>query len=235
MKKCLILVVSSQYEPYDKLWLSQKNTWDSIEIDGVETVFYFSAPVKPNTDKEIYFPLAECYETMSAKMILAFEWALKNKEFDYISRVNSSCFVDKKRLIEYVQTLPNENVFQGLRVSASDNNKEWLWGGGMFSISKDVIEKIVANKHLLRNDIMEDMSLSYLVSELGVPFIDGKSCSIDKTDKGWRCIMYGYGNSFEFTEWEEIKNITQHYYRVKNDLNRDVDRFVMERLFEVLN
>jgi hypothetical protein len=55
MKRVLILVVSSQNPPYDRMYQTSCETWDSIDVPGVETVYYFSEPMQPNTDTEIYF------------------------------------------------------------------------------------------------------------------------------------------------------------------------------------
>ncbi len=235
MKKVLIMVVSSQYEPYLEMWRTRLSTWDKPQIENVETVFYFSNPVKENTDKEIYFNLPEVYQTMGEKMLLAFQWALDAREFDFIARVNSSCYVDKKELIKYVQTLPTKNLFAGGIVIDQNGNHDFCWGGLQYVISKDVIEKILHNKNRWQHNLMEDVSLSYLVKELKIPFTSGRGCSIDKAENGWRCLTYGGGENFEFTEFEDIKKANgQFFFRVKQDGKRWVDKFLMEQLQSVL-
>lgn len=233
IKRVLILVIGAQIPPWDKMAYTSLYTWDSIEVEGCETVFYFGNPVKENTDKFIYFPIDESYNTMGLKMMAAFEWALKNKEFDVIARVNSSCYVDKKELVKYVDSLPNKDLCVGGIVAASKDNPEWLWGGLQYIISKDVIEKVVENKKNLNSSLMEDQALSYLISFCKVPYTSAKGvCSIDKTDDGWNLISYG-GESISFKNFNEIK-IGHHFYRCKQDYDRTKDEYVMQQLFNVL-
>jgi len=234
MKKVLILVLSNQNAPYDEVVNTSITTWDKEEVEGVETVYYFGEPVKNNTDKFIYFPVKESYGTIGYKMIYAFDWCLKNKEFDYIARVNSSTYVNKKELLKYVQQLPNENVFAGLRVEKSVSMDYWNWGGCGLVFSKDVIEKVVKNQEYFEHNKIEDVAVSHLLNRLNVPYTPGLACSIDKLPNGWRCVAYG-SESFEFTEWEDIKKAKEHFFfRCKHDPDRSVDKFVMHQLLKYL-
>lgn len=233
MKTVLILVVSSQLPPYDTMIQTSRQTWDSVDVSGVETVFYCGQPFNENTEKIIYFNIPEGYSNMGYKLISAFEWALSNKQFDYVARVNSSCYVDKIRLIEYVQTLPDSNVFAGGIVTASEENPAWMWGGLQYVISKDVIEKIVDNKVYFDHTKMEDVAMSKLVTKIGVPYTSGKGCSIDKVDDGWQLTGYGT-DSFQFNSFSQITNCGHHFYRVKQDYDRLMDKFVMEQLQKYL-
>lgn len=232
MKTVLILVVSSQLSPYKKMWQTSKETWDSIEVSGVETVFYFGQPFKENTDKEIYFDIPEGYSNMGYKLTSAFEWSLANKSFDYIARVNSSTYVHKKELLSSVQSMPDSNLFAGLKVVGGE--KEWIWGGGSFLISRDVVEKIVANKLKFNHKVMEDNGLSEIVAKIGIPFTDGRACSIDKMEHGWRCLCYGT-ESFDFFDFSEMVKLKgQYFVRCKQDYNRDADEMVMKELLKYL-
>lgn len=231
MKRVLILVLSSDFHPYNKMIQTSMETWDSVETEGVETIFYCGMSDKPNTEKVIYMPVGNGLFEMGKKCLLAYEWALQNKEFDYVARVNASCYVDKKNLIKFVENLPETNVFAGVETD-SQNGFRYLWGGCQYIISKDVLQKIVDNKHLWMHQYMEDESMSLVVSGLGIPFSEGKSGSIDKMPDGWRIISYG-GESVAFNEFSEIIRLKHHFYRVKCDKNRNVDAFVMHELFKV--
>ncbi len=234
MKKVLILVMSSQNHPYQKMIETSLQTWDSINVDGVESVFYCGNPMKENTDKIIYFPLNESYATMGEKTLRAYEWALNNKEFDYVARVNSSCYVNKKELIKYIQTLPDKNVFAGLEVVASDICEKWMWGGGQYIISKDVIELIVENRDMWNHNAMDDQAISFLANKLNIPYYQGKACSIDKGKDGWVCTSYGEP-SIEFTDFADMNKLDNQYFiRVKYDLDRTVDEYIMKQLYQNL-
>lgn len=232
MKKVLILVLSAEAKPYGEMITTALNTWDSLSVEGCETIFYCGKSEKKNTDKIIYLPVPHRILSMGEKTIQALEWALKYREFDYIARVHSSCYVDKKQLINYVQTLPENNLFSGVEAT-SQNGFQFLWGGGHYIISKDVVQKIVDNKSKWNHSIMEDESMSLVVSGLGIPFHAGKSCSINKRESDLLCIGYG-GDSVEFTDFADLKKLNNHFYRVKNDADRGVDEFVMNELFKAL-
>lgn len=234
MRKILILVLSADVVPYDKMITTSMNTWDSIDCEGTETIYYCGESNKDNTDKIIYLPVNESLHTMGKKLLLAFEWALKNKEFDYIARVHSSTYVNKKELFNYVQNLETENVFAGAEAT-SQNGFQYLWGGGHYVISKDVVKKIVDNKDRWNHLWMEDESMSVLVSSLGIPFTAGKSGSIDKLENGWHCISYGGGESISFYQFSDLQRLKHHFYRVKHDKDRSVDEYVMNELFKALN
>lgn len=230
--RVLILVLSADFSPYDRMINTAINTWDSIEVDGVETIFYCGESTKTNTDKIIYINATDYLLNIGHKTLGAFEWALKNKEFDFIARVHSSIYVDKIRLLEYVQSLPKENLFSGTEAE-SQNGFQYVWGGTGYILSKDVISKIVENKSVWKHQFMEDESMSLVASGLGIPFTLGYAGSIDKMSEGWRCISYG-GESITFNEFSELKRLRHHYYRCKQDGHRLRDQYVMEHLFKNL-
>lgn len=95
--KVLIMVLSSMKPPYDKIYEAQKETWDSFMVDGVETHYYFG----------------DDYNMMHH----AFKLALKeiwDKDWDFIFRTNSSTYVRKDKLKQFIDTLnPLDNIFEG--------------------------------------------------------------------------------------------------------------------------
>lgn len=232
MRRVLILVVSSQKPPYDVMMQTALDTWDSFEVEGVETIYYCGAPKKDNTNKVIYFDIREGYDTMGYKMLEAFDWVLNNKEFDYIARVNSSCYVDKKELIKHVQTLTESSY--GLIVPSSENEPSWYWGGGQIIVSKETVQKIVENKDKWNHSVMEDLGFSRMLNTLGIEYNNGKAASIDKLEKSWRFMPYGGGAPFTFTDFNDLKNTTHFFYRVKMDGQRYIDKYLMNELFKVL-
>lgn len=231
MKKVLILVLSSDFAPYDKMIETSLATWDSIDVENVETVFCCGRSTKASTDKIMYFPANNDLHSMGHKNLMSWAWALNTKEFDYIARTNASCYVNKRELIKHVQTLPDENVFAGVKV---DTDPPFLWGGGQYLISRDVVEKIFDNRKLWNHSLMEDVSMSYVVNKLGIPYTQGIACSIDKTLTGWICMCYGT-KSYKFNSFSEIKKDDgQFFFRVKQDGHRDQDEMIMHELYKQL-
>lgn len=231
-KKVLILVLSADFEPYKEMIDTSMRTWDMVEEESMETIFYCASWTKEDNGKVIYLKVGEDYYHMSRKTLMAFEWALENKEFDYIARPHSCIYVNKKSLRDYIDGLPNENVFSCLEVK---DEEIWAWGGIGFILSKDVVKRMVLSRQLLDIKLMEDVGLSRLINMLGVPYTKGLGCSINKFDSGrWGCFSYGT-ESFEFDDFADIvKSKGQYFYRVKYDPDRNVDRYIMEQLHKYL-
>jgi len=98
-KKVLILVISSDFEPYSTMIHTSKSTWDSLQIANCETIFYCSANDNPgatNHDNVMYFDVPNDLYSMGHKNLAMYAWALNNKDFDFVCRVNASHYVDKK-------------------------------------------------------------------------------------------------------------------------------------------
>lgn len=243
MKRVLILVVSCENQPnngirYRDMCETSLRTWDSIEINGVETIFYFGFLDTPfSNEKVVSFPVEESLFTMGHKDLLAYEWALKNKSFDYVARVNSSCFVDKQKLFDYCQNIQENNLFQCV-IAESCHGFLYGWGGGHYLMSRDVMQKIVDKKHLWNHKWIEDEAMSVVVKLLDVPFKNGYACALHKKDNGYICFYYGngLGGGEEFKELSEMKNFPtlkdQFFFRVKNDGDRSVDEVLMNELYK---
>jgi len=229
MKKVLILVLSTDKPPYDKMIQTSKETWDKEN----EAIFYCSDLDTGNKKPGImYLPTGNGLFDMGHKNIAAFKWAL-TQEFDYIARINASCYVDKKKLNDFIQTLPDTGLFMGVETD-SRHGFRYVWGGCHYIISRDVIQKIVDNADKWNHKYMEDEAMSLLVASMGIPFTPGiKSCSIDRLYNAWQCISY-CNESIIFTDFEKLKPLSHIFYRVKCDGNRSQDEFLMQQLSKVL-
>lgn len=234
MKKVLALVLSCETPPYDKLMQTSINTWDSRHVEGIETIFYCGKSKKTNTDKIIYLNTPDSFLTMGAKTVEAFEWAVNNKQFDYLARPNASCYVRKQKLVNYAQSLPAEKLYLGLK-TYSCYKIEYMWGGGQYILSRDVVELIVKNKDKWNHKYTEDVSISDLLIRLGIPLNGGgNACSINKNaDGGYSCIVYGEGASMDFRDFTDMNKLeNQFFIRVKQDLKRHLDIEIMNELFK---
>src|SRR6185312_5614867 len=231
-KKCLILVLSSDWPPYDVLMNCSQSTWDSINVKNCETVYYIAGS-NPNTEKVIYVPVTNDLHSMGRKTLAAFEWALANKECNYLSRPQANVFIHKRELMNYIKTLPDENVFDTLEVLATPTTRRYGWGCGTL-FSRDVVKKIVDNKHLWDHSQMEDVSMSHLLDDIGVPYRKGRIVSIDRQMNGWQATCYET-ESFQFRDLSEIvKAKGQYWFRTKQDDNRAMDCVIMNELFKYL-
>jgi hypothetical protein len=157
--KILVMVLSCMKPPYDKLYRTQKETWDSIEVEGVETAYYFG----------------DDYNLMH----VAFREALKenwDKEWDVLYRTNSSSYVNKQLLKDYLQDKQTTGLWIGDETGYNS--------GASFIISRDLAE-------ILMNEIpdgfqqYEDLLASNIISAKGYKTEIGQRCYYDHDNKNY--------------------------------------------------
>jgi hypothetical protein len=241
--KVLILVLSARREPWGELLECSKATWDSVDHPQTKTMYYCGkggiapgeqlnpAYVDAGTASDIFYSptLSESLEDVSKRTLEAFEFSLKLKGWNLMARTHSSTYVHKHNLVEFIETLPNENVLCGLLTGGI---APFLWGGGSYIISRDVIEKIVANKQLWNFGVMEDNGLTEIAQLLQIPFMAGRMASIDQKPNGYLVTTYGAGEGFVFTDWTDVQKLHPHFYlRCKQDFDRTQDVRIFRELF----
>lgn len=233
MKTVLIFVMGSDASPYPQLMRGSRETWDSANVEGVPTR-YFSNTLKDRPERTIQFDVAGGLYDMGYKCLKAYRWALDNLSWDYMARVNASCYVRKQPLLNHVQTLPDYRLFRGVKTNTT-RAVPFLWGGCQFIMSRDVIQAFVDHGEQWDHSQMEDVAMSILAPKFGIPLDgDGMACSINKTADGWSCIAYGT-DGFDFTTFDEFREKigNQFFIRVKQDMKRDVDVWIMRELLRV--
>lgn len=234
MKTVLILVLSAEMEPYPALREAALRTWDSGEQHAGAFTVYYSAG-GDTAPRVLQYPGPDGLFEMGRKDLFAYEWALQNRSWDYLARVNASCYVRKAQVLAAVQSLPATGVFRG--VGADHVRGRYLWGGAQFILSRDVVAALVLNGHKWDHAEMEDVAMSRLVKELGFQFDEhGDAASLNRqpAGAGWVCLRYVDGGmrNFEFKDFAEVKEQIGGcpFIRVKQDGARGDDGWVMEQL-----
>lgn len=234
MKTVLIFVMTSAGVPYPELMEVSERTWANGAMGGVETLFY-SNEERPAAENLIRVPAGGSIYDMGRKNLLAYKWALENRQWDFMARVNASCYVSRKRLVEWVQTQPTTGLFQGCQAALGGGNI-YLWGGGQYLISRDVVQAMVDNGDKWDHSLMEDMAMSKLVLELGLALnVNCRSCTVNKRPNDWLCIDYINGGQagFEFSDFKEFAEKNScHFIRVKQDSDRTQDVRIMQELYK---
>ena len=192
--KILIMVLSSMKPPFDKLYQTQKETWDSIKEDNVDTFYYFGH------DWEL--------------MHVPFREALKeiwDRDWDIIYRTNSSSYVNKKLLVDFLKDRDIKNLWIGDEMG---NNS-----GASFIVSRDLA-------HILMNEIpdnkqpYEDVLISNILKGKGYKIQIGERCWYNHD-------IYSYFDCYHI----RCKNIS-----IKSDVNgtsdnRERDINAMKHIF----
>lgn len=238
MTKVLILVLSTDKPPYDNLYRTSRETWDAADVEGVETIFYFAAsPDKEGNYKTLYTTSDDDFFSMGKKTLCAFEYALANREWDYCFRANASLYVHKPGLLRYVQNQPETGLALGVVADCGHFEGErfsYLWGPS-YLLSRDVVEKVVANQAWWEHKIMDDNAISRLLTQLEIPLDNrGSMASVAHNERGYEFVYYENGVSGGLTIStldalrEQLPN--QFCFRVKCDADRTQDIRLMKEL-----
>jgi len=165
--KILILVLSfDDNSIYSQFYKTQKETWDSDKVGGVETFYYFG---NSNENKiignNIYVDVVEELYNCGHKTIKTFE-LIKNFDFDYVFRTNSSSYIDKKMLLDFIQDKP-KNKYCGA-VIGNYNSTPFPSGCGYF-LSKDLINLIIEESNIWDHHVIDDVAVGKILLKNNIP------------------------------------------------------------------
>jgi hypothetical protein len=145
--KILILVLASGKDPWKYIREEgQGKTWDSIEVPGVETIYYFSSiHLNPTLyNKHLTVNCSDDFYAMHWRLKLALDFVW-DREWDYIFRTSASSYIHKELLLQKASTLPTEKCYCGVQCCHGS-----IASGCGFFISRDVAD-------ILRKQIPSEM------------------------------------------------------------------------------
>ena len=157
--KILVMVLSCMKHPYDKLYQTQVQTFDSIEVEDVDTYFYFG----------------DEYELMH----VAFREALKEvwyNDWDVIFRTNSSTYVNKVLLKEFLKNRDTRELWIGDEIGYNS--------GAGFIVSRD-LAKILMDEIPSEKRPYEDLLCQEILNSKGYICECGQRCNYDHHSKSF--------------------------------------------------
>lgn len=170
--KILILVLSKEDgSVYSSFKKTQKETWDSIELENVKTLYYIG---DSNTNElignEVYTDVKESLFNCGKKFLRCLE-IIKDScfDFDFIFRTNSSSYIDKKIIYEFllnnVTSLNFDSYYAG--VNGNFNNIRFASGSGFF-MSKKNVNLILDNKNSFNHSLIDDVAIGEIMQKNGI-------------------------------------------------------------------
>ena len=112
--RILIMVQATKIEPWNSLIEAQKETWDSVEVEGVDTIYYYSGDKFEQIGKDLFVKCPPEANMNNYRFRLALDWIFdRDCPYDYIFRTNASSYINKAVLKEYIKTLPKTKVYNG--------------------------------------------------------------------------------------------------------------------------
>jgi hypothetical protein len=142
---------------------------------------------------------------------------LKNIEFDYIFRTNSSSYIDKKLLYNYLIDKPKTNFYSGV---IGDLNGNKFASGSGYVLSKDLVEVVLDNLDLWNHDYIDDVALGILLNKIGHRPVEAPRFDID--------IHNFFHNIFNKVP------LNFYHYRLKSK-NRNFDISQMKKIYKNKN
>jgi hypothetical protein len=174
--KILVLVISSKDEPYLLLDKAVKDTWGSEKCDGVEIYYCYGAGDKNNTDaligNEIYISCEETLANIGLKTLKSFD-LLKQKDFSYIFRTNTSSYVCQQKLAKFVDDKSRLNFYCGIVGRYHLNPAIEFCSGAGYFLSRDVFDLVLKHSDSWDHTHLDDVSLGIVLKNLGVPIAPG--------------------------------------------------------------
>jgi hypothetical protein len=194
--KILVLVLSANVAPYPALMRTQRETWASVPIEGVEPVFYHGGETLSLDGCRLVLPVSDHLHEVGRKTLAAFEWAVAHRDFDLVFRTNNSSYVDLPNLRRYVDQHGRAQRFYSGFVGLFDT-LPFASGSGYF-LSRDLVEVVLDHRDRWRHEWEEadDVALADVLLGEGVtpepaPRVDYRSqdevTSIDTSQYHFRC------------------------------------------------
>lgn len=174
--KILIIVLShNDSNIYSEFYKSQKETWDSVEVPDVKTLYLFgNHDCDEIIDDKIMVDVPEVVENnliinCGYKTIKSF-LLTKDLDYDYIFRTNSSSYIDKNLLLDFVSDKPKTNYYSGL--IGYHGNITFASGSGFF-ISRDLVDYVIQNSTEWNHNLIDDVAIASLLSSYGIkPYLN---------------------------------------------------------------
>uniref|UniRef100_A0A6C0I2T0 Glycosyltransferase n=1 Tax=viral metagenome TaxID=1070528 RepID=A0A6C0I2T0_9ZZZZ len=177
--RLLIIVIYSEAPEYEDMLKLQRSYLNRFE--NVSSFFVTHREHQMNLidikDDFIYVKGKEEYLQITHKTIRAFEYALKNVEFDYAIRTNISTVINIPELQKYCSTLPKHHVYtSGCMLTLDALNEPFgivdtsLFGtvyasGTSIILSKDLVQRLVQFQRFIRYDVIDDVAIGHFISK----------------------------------------------------------------------
>jgi hypothetical protein len=186
--RVLMLVISSDTEPvyngHRNLWASYMNSNSQIDCYFIQ---YRDGPhaIEGNT---FWLNGKESFPAILTKTIDSIDFFLKKDSYDFIVRTNLSSLWNFTKLLEYLETLSKEKVYNG--VIGVHGNIPFVSGAG-FIISPDVATILIQNRKIAESvKIIDDVDIGFTLTKLGIkpsPALRNDTMIYDKESFHYRC------------------------------------------------
>jgi hypothetical protein len=159
-------------------------------------------------------PIAEKFENIYAKTILGFKWLLKNEDFDFLIRTNTSTYFDTSKVDAVIQdwhetaTIAAGEFGNTPYTLDTDVNRGYFLAGTAIVLSRDLVEKIVQIEDVEWRSLPDDVALSKGISSLGITF--RHLSRIDLTDYK----HFQPASHYRMKSWQDNQDTTDRFFEL---------------------
>ena len=172
MKNLKILILSSNTYPSVRNSKVQKKIFSNDEYRN-KILWYKGGTEEQLASKEanligrdLYINASDDALGMGDKTIKSFEWLLKNTDFEYLFRTNTSSFIDFRKFEKYISDNIENIDYSGSTLKASEGDT--IASGAGFFLSKKNVEIIVNNKKEFNASLPDDVAIARLLSQFNM-------------------------------------------------------------------
>jgi hypothetical protein len=179
----LMLVIYNPSPLYD----AQRDFWRQYMNSSPNILCYFitySAISEITLDGDtLYIPGQESYDGIIDKTLIALEYFLERKSYDFIIRTNISSIWDHQHLTRYLKKSSRTGLYCGL-LGGTRESVSWVSGSGII-LTPDICKKLIdARELVLSFRVIDDVDIGYTFEKLGIPITFGSRYDIynDKSE-----------------------------------------------------
>jgi len=243
-KNILILLLSSHKYPSPRNEDAQNFTWvKDAQKCGIEVIQFIGGYEKRDYVKPyLRLTSSDSIEDVGYKTIETFDWALQNKKFDYIFRVNSSSYVNINQLIHFIENVQEGSLYAGKIIELSMLNLRFISGSGII-LDRDSVRNIVENKKLWNHSFIDDVAMGDICTNLNISPTSGNFFELQKNvfsykdlDESYhfRCKLEDYGYP-RFLESVNMLNLSKIQNNVKISRLYKIFSILIFELIKLIN
>lgn len=221
MRILILIIAVHDFGIYDSFKKAQNETWNSINVDNVDTFFiYGDSEINKIEGNNIYTdikeklwidnsPLSCAKKTLKALDIL-YE---AQYDFDFLFRSNLGSYIDKKNLYKHISKITDRHYYDG--VVGCENRDiygnyvgDFLYvNGSTITMSKSTVNLLMEHRDELEDDrFIDDAAIGKLLSKYNiVPKNTGTY--FDKNDMS--NFHYKLKTNNRFSDIQDMYNIHQ--------------------------
>lgn len=172
--RVVVLAICSRFEPHWSNAQTQRRTaaWSSGEGRAFLLLGGGLGAVKEEPAQVLVTPVVDEFDRILDKTVEGIRWLLKNIDFDYVLRTNTSTYISMPLLTQRLNKAPTSGFLEGaihtwLNPARQGEQVTYVEGYGLL-MSRDVAETVAEQAPERWRGVPDDVAISIALQESGV-------------------------------------------------------------------